>query len=509
MSAIAIPIHIRRAGSSRTLIAALAGVLALFALLWTLGLIGPGGAVGAGDNGDGVRLFCGAGLTPSVPAPGSAWQGGVVMDFTRTAPCMDPEPSAALWALRIAGVGHDRVSLRLLGWLYALLVGAITGVAAWALTARRFGRLWVLLPAFAPLIDVDFARFFISTYGEPAGLLGAYALMAGIVVASATRPTDIRERLVAVVLTIGGGAVAGLAKVGYLPVLCVSVVCCAAVGVQLKGAAWKTWLVGPAAALLVSLAVVVPAHRAIEWQRRTYPEINTHNMLYSMALIEMPGIASELGLPSGAQTFAGQAYYPKGPDNVIGAPELAANPASIRNAILSRLARRPLTLARILGIGLQATEGRGLSYLPAQRWELGTEGPEVGVAISGEQGADSSGLRDWLRSQSTPWLPTALVILGILAGASGFIWPRRPWSVFAKLAGSAAVSATGVVLVAVLGDGYFEIAKHVWLSSYLLDVAEIALLAIIAIATARFVRDKRPRTFRHSAEPTYGASPQT
>jgi len=34
-------------------------------------------------------------------------------------------------------------------------------------------------------------------------------------------------------------------------------------------------------------------------------------------------------------------------------------------------------------------------------------------------------------------------------------------------------------------------------------------LAIIAIATARFVRDKRPRTFRHSAEPTYGASPQT
>ena len=47
----------------------------------------PGGTpVGVADNGDGARLYCGAGLTPAHPEARSNWQGGVVLDFTHGRP---------------------------------------------------------------------------------------------------------------------------------------------------------------------------------------------------------------------------------------------------------------------------------------------------------------------------------------------------------------------------------------------------------------------------------------
>jgi hypothetical protein len=40
----------------------------------------------------------------------------------------------------------------------------------------------------------------------------------------------------------------------------------------------------------------------------------------------------------------------------------------------------------------------------------------------------------------------------------------------------------------VLGDGYFEIAKHTWLAAYLLDVTALALLgALVTAAVHQFV----------------------
>jgi hypothetical protein len=68
-----------------------------------------------------------------------------------------------------------------------------------------------------------------------------------------------------------------------------------------------------------------------------------------------------------------------------------------------------------------------------------------------------------------------------------------------RVAALAAVSAVGLVAAAVLGDGYFEIAKHVWLAAYFLAVTVGAvLLAVVAIASrafavieARLRRDRR------------------
>lgn len=51
-----------------------------------------------------------------------------------------------------------------------------------------------------------------------------------------------------------------------------------------------------------------------------------------------------------------------------------------------------------------------------------------------------------------------------------------------RVAGVSAVGAVGVAALAVVGDGYYEIAKHVWLSAYLLDVTAAALLGAAAAA---------------------------
>jgi hypothetical protein len=61
------------------------------------------------------------------------------------------------------------------------------------------------------------------------------------------------------------------------------------------------------------------------------------------------------------------------------------------------------------------------------------------------------------------------------------LWrPRQPaaarWSL---AAGLAAVTALGLVAVAVLGDGYFEVFKHVWLAAYLLLVGGLCLLGAV------------------------------
>ena len=52
-----------------------------------------------------------------------------------------------------------------------------------------------------------------------------------------------------------------------------------------------------------------------------------------------------------------------------------------------------------------------------------------------------------------------------------------------------AVLALGVVTLAVLGDGYYELSKHVWLASYLVAVSGLCGLAAAVIgASARFRR---------------------
>lgn len=483
---------------SRLAVALVMGVATAVCAVALLGIIGPGPILGAGDNGDGARLHCGAGIVPDTPDGGSAWRGGVVLDFTRDTPCADPLPSSALPLLRAATAGRDPFHLGRLGWLYALSLGAVTAVAAWAAAGgrgpigRRLARVGLLLPVLVAVMNVDYLRLFVSTFAEPAGLLGAYALLCGAVVAVATRSGDRVERAVALLLMAGGGLLAGTAKLGHLPLLLLATALCAATGLRVGTRRWAKWVVGPVVALAVIGGAIGPARASMDWQERHYTSVNTHNLVHTVVLVEVPGSAAALGLPPEAAARAGRAYYPDDPSGTPGAERIAADPEGVRAAAWRVLLGEPAAALRALGVGMQATGGRALTYLRAHPWRPGTAGPALGTVLSGAQGADPASLRSWLDAMPHPWWPSLLALLGLLAGLAGPSLRRgRPWAArLARIAGAAAAGAVGIVAVAVLGDGYFEIAKHVWLAAYLLDVTALALAALPACALIR----PHPRT---------------
>jgi hypothetical protein len=492
----------------RVAVAVVAGLLCLLATVTATGLL-SGSPVGAGDNGDGSRLYCGAGLVPATPAHNANWKGGVVMRFDRVAPCPDPMPTSAQPILRVAVHGSGNGwSLTKLGWLYAVLVAAVTAVAAFAATGAGLARALVLVPMLVPLAEPDFARFFLSTYSEPAGLLGAFVLACGVGVVAVTGRANRPERLIGLLLVAGGSLLAATAKAAYAPLLVTALVVCSVVAVAARGTGprWSDRLAGPLIALLTLVGAIAPLSAALSWQSRGYPGVNAYDLTFTTVLTEIPGATAALGLPPSAAQHAGDSYYlSPTPQNVPGGGLILADPTRAQHTDWKLLAEHPAALLHSVGIAMQATEGRALTYLPSAEWTPST--PPAKPGISGEQGASGPTLRAWLDSLLVPWWPAALATLGVAVGVIGTIRRARPWSWFARLAGVTALSAVGLAAFAVLGDGYFEIAKHTWLAAYLLDVTALALLGALVTAAAQTVRSARPR--KPPAEPSPPGSHET
>ena len=465
--------------------AGIAAVAAL-SLALVLGLL-FGSPIGAGDNGDGARLYCGAGLVPDTPSHSASWQGGVVLDFVRATPCRDPQPSSAAVLFRSVAGGHGPFSLTKLGWLYVLLIFLATLLAAWALQARGRWRALLVLPPLVPLLEPDFARMFISTFGKPAGLLGAYLMLCGVAVIAVTRVEDGFERLSALVLVGGGGVVAGLAKIGFLPLFVLAVLVCAGTGARLgPGRWWSGRLVGPALAVLLAVEIIGPVRAALGWQDRHFAVVNAVNVVYTLDLVEMPGTAPDLGLPAQAQAGAGRGFFSPGPGGLIGVDVVRHDPAGIKERVWGGLLERPAVLARVVGIALQSSNGRALEYLPHAPWTPASAPPTYVDA-----GNQQEAFQLWLDEMSLPWWPSLAVLLGVAAGVVASL-PRRRWKTrYGLVAGVAAVGALGIAVLAVLGDGYFEIAKHTWLAGYLLDTAALSIGVVVVPALVRWVRLRR------------------
>ncbi|HEX4704951.1 MAG TPA: hypothetical protein VH352_22675 [Pseudonocardiaceae bacterium] len=495
----------------RVAVAVAAGVVCLLAVLLATGLL-TGRPVGAGDNGDGHRLYCGAGLVPATPDGHANWKGGVVLRFDRVARCPDPVPSSAGLILRAAAHGSgDGWSLTRLGWLYAALAAAVAAIAAFAATGAGLARVVVLVPVLVVLADPDFARFFLSTYSEPAGLLGGFAFACGVAVVAVTGRAQRVDRLLGLVLVAGGGLLAATAKTGYAPLLVPAALVCAVTAVSLRHdlPRWSDRLVGPLVGAGIVLAAFAPVTAALDWQARATAGVNSYDLTFTTVLTEVPDATAALGLPPAAAGHAGESYYLTGrPRDVPGAEVVLADPTAARDAALHALAAHPLALLRSVGVGMQAIEGQALTYLPSAAWTPSTR-PVVLGTIVGEQGANGPTLRAWLAGMSVPWWPDALAGLGIAVGIAGTIWRVGLWSVFARVAGVTALSAVGLAAFAVLGDGFFEIAKHVWLAAYLLDVTAMALLGALGVWVVRVVRTARDRQLAAEYDATLNSSSQT
>lgn len=472
----------------RLWIALLAGLVCALGLTFSLGLA-TSTPHGAADNGDGIRLYCGAGLRPDTVEGTSAWQPGVVLSYLQATPCPGPPPSSALVALEAA----DRLNpaevfdLRTLAWIYVGVASAITAVGAWAVTGRGWNRLAILLPGLVALLTPDFGRFLLSTYGEPAGLIGAYGFVTGVAVLLVTSPADRWPRILALGLVVVGSIWAVSAKVAYAPMLLLAVAVALCIGIGTPRPRWRAHVAGGLAAILLLVAGGALVRDAAHWQYRLYKGTNVQNLIYTLVLTEIPGSATELGLPPAAQRLAGTPRPLLTPDQP-GLSQIDNDPTAYRARATSLLLQHPAVALRAVGVGLQATAGSDLRYLVW--WPLGAQPDNVaGVTkeeSAGAAGSDPVSLRNWLAEMPTPWFPTALVVVGLVAGVFGLLRRRSRPSPPAVLAGIAALAGLGLV-VASLGDGYFEIAKHVWLGAFFLRVALWSLVGAVLMLLVSLV----------------------
>ena len=468
-----------------------AGLAATLLVVLALRLF-SGRPLGVEDNGDGYRLFCGAGLTPLTADGYASWRGGWTTDFAVGAPtCPDPVPSSALVIARATTlVSGGTWSPTALGWAYAVLVGLVVGLAAWAASAGGRRRALAVAVPVLPLAAATFPRFFVSTYSEPAGLLGCVTTAVGVAALLVTRREHRAERVVALVLTAAGGLVATTAKVAYIPVLGAAILVCALVAVGVR----RPRRVGPAIALVTALLAVAPVLAALERQAQFYAPVNAHNLVFTTTLLEMgPTATSALGLPPEAAALTGNGYFngPPRPDGVAwweGA--ILQRPSETRNAALLLLAEHPATAARAVGVGLQATTLADLPYLDSLPAPF--EAPSSPDGHPGWSGARQPDLAQVLDdTRRPPWVPSALVLLALVAAATAR-WQGRAarWSL---AAGLAAGTALALIVVAVAGDGYFEVFKHAWLAAYLLAVSGLCLAgaAVTALAVPLIARRRR------------------
>jgi hypothetical protein len=204
-------------------------------------------------------------------------------------------------------------------------------------------------------------------------------------------------------------------------------------------------------------------------------------------------VARAVGLPPAAAAHSGEGFYWAGGFDIPGwTPAIGDRPQEAAATAHTLLAEHPEALATMVGRGLTATMRPQLTYLPSAPRGTAPEHFE-GRTPYPEAGPQTAMLLGWLAGIGAGWLPLVTVLLGLAAGAATLL-PRvrgaDPLAVgLLRVAAGAAALGLGVVTLAVLGDGYYELSKHVWLGSYCFVVTGLAGTAAAVVgATARFRR---------------------
>ncbi len=495
-------------------------------LVGRLGLVG-GSAIGAADNGDGLRVYCVADLVPDATDGVASGHGVVVTEFRTGGPgCPRAAPTTSAGLVLRATVavaplldrtpaapdGSTRFSLEWLAAVYAGLFALGAGLAAYAATAGRPARhvapvlLAVLGPPLAPLLVAPWwSRFLVSTFSEPAGLVGAAWLGWGLLTVALTRATDRAARGIALGLIAVGGVVASTAKPGFLPVGLVAVGVCALVAVGTRP--WRRRLPGLGVAVVAVALAASPVLSGIQAQKDSYETVNAHNLAFTAVLPESgPAATTALGLRPEAWQHAGEHFYLNGGRAVPGwAETVGARPGELRAAAEAWVVDHPRVLARMVHRGLVATLRPEVPYLASTTGGPRTTDGEIRRPAYPEGSQTMGTTFVYFDGLPGRWVPPAVLALALLAAALTVVVPRRiragpsRWAAaatpaatgLARVAGVLAVAALGIVVLAVLGDGYCEVAKHVWLGSYALVVAATTLVGA-AVAAVAGSRGRRP-----------------
>ena len=120
------------------------------------------------------------------------------------------------------------------------------------------------------------------------------------------------------------------------------------------------------------------------------------------------------------------------------------------------------------------------------------------LIITGAQATSRESLQNWLDSMALPWHGTLIVSLGILVGGFGLLRRKRLLSNLAVQAGTSAVMTVGLTTFA-LADGYYEIAKHVWLGAYTLQVSQWRVIVwIFLVIGTRLLASREHKSKRNN-----------
>ena len=459
------------------------GVLGALAVLLQLFW---GQHIGLADNGDGFRLMCHFDLVKRV----DVLQSRVVLHYAPVTYGCRPElaylssqqwlvwPVVRAYQLRYAS-GFD---LRALGVLHSALFGLLLAALYRALPGPRRARVVAVVVAGVLLADVAFVAYFVSPYSEPAtflGLLAVVAATAWYVRAAGTPWVPLLALTFAAVFLV-------LAKsqTFVFAVLLVPVLLSRTVETPTFSGPWRG-RVAPAAACVVLLAT---AAGNLVQQPRFFAEVNNHNLVFHTLLVDAPepeSVLRSLGVSEELVRYRGTGYFDLDPRQRDADPEYEQFHRQVdRRDLLVYLATQSRHWPQLLRAGAEAVSElrpQDLSNYPTPRKSDDRVAPRPNP---------TERLLGWLAPVSWPLFPVvwlAALVAGALAllrrsmGREG-----RALGAVCYLLGGAALSQ---VVIAVVGDGYYELVKHTVLSGY----ATALLLAVGAGALVPVLGRRRGR----------------
>lgn len=442
-----------------------------------------GSDLGLGNNGDIRRVLCTADLEP---APGESAFGPVVFDVRPAADatvlaCADPElgyvtsqtlliETAILLDGLVPGPGTD---LRVVGALSALLFGLGVGLLYLVLPGGRGARLLAVGVAAFLLLDVTYLHFFSSAYSETAGFLGL--LWTTVALAWLGRGP---MRPLPVLATVLAGVFLITAKSQLTPLAAVLVLALAARWIADRQEPGLLRRTGLAVGACLVLAVTGGSYLAA--QGPAFRDINMHNLVMHsvLPLAEDPVAALEgMGLDAAMAPHAGTSAF-----NTIawGSPEHEGFLADASRVSVARyVAANPSVAGELLRTGLRESTQTRLPYL-AERAVPNDIGTYAATDRHDSPGVVLAATRDAA--------PVAFPVLWVAMSAWGFVllavrrFRERGSLAWALPLLFACASAVAQLVVALLGDGIWEISKHSiyvsWLTFLALALTGGSVLAL-------------------------------
>jgi len=447
------------------------------------------GFTGMADNGDWSRLIAQVGL-----AVRPADRGTYAERLTRT---LLFRPAAKDWhqyptsagPLVRAVVMLDRqlgartFDLATLGMVYlAIYLVGVYGLLRASRTLPAPGRAVAVLAGALLVSDYAFTAYFHSLYSEPVAILSTlFAIAAGVHYAAGSGN---RRRLAALALALG---VTALAKAQYAPtavVVALAVAVCGALAAK-RDRRWRS----AAAPLLAGLLVTCIAGTGLALQPQRIARSNAWDVTYEQVLpfSSHPRTAlSELGLSPALVVYSGRsAYAPRTPltDPVLRVRSPVYVPTT--GALTAYWTRHPLQSAHLLLRG-----GAGLSeWRPQYLSNTTTPGHGGRRRLLAGASAWSGSVRTL--GNAAPGVVALVLLAGLVApladlrrssrhsdrhSTSGTHANGRGMLAVLSVLSVLSLAAVSQFVTVLLGDGTYELVKHLLLFDLLWGATAVGLL---------------------------------